>query len=77
MLRARVRRSTGTTGLRLSVTHGLGTTADALWWVGRNPRTPGTYLVQNTGANTIHLVNSLNSSATLDVFAWVWQGRLY
>jgi hypothetical protein len=77
MLRARVRRCTGTTGLQMSVTHGLGTTADVVWWVGRNRWQPGTYLVQNTGANTVHVVNSLNSNATLDVFCWVWQGRLY
>jgi len=77
MLRARIRRATGTTGLRMSVTHGLGTTADAVWWVGRNRRTPGTYLVASANPNIVHVVNSLNSTATLDVFVWVWQGRLY
>lgn len=79
MLRTRVRRRTAATGVVLTVTHGLGTTLDAWNIVNVSNRARGrTYVVPGTAlANTINVANSIASMVTVDVFCWVYQGRLY
>jgi len=80
MLRARnrVTCNPATTGVSLTVTHGLGTTVDACWLVACSDRGLGrTYLVNRTGANTVRVCNSVGTTVTVDVFSWVYQGRLY
>jgi hypothetical protein len=79
MLRIRVRRTTGSTGVDLTVTHGLGTTLD--WWAfvpvsGRAiaPNRPAAIM---PGANVITLEDSLATTVTLDVMCIAYQGRLY
>jgi hypothetical protein len=79
MLRTRVRRTTASTGVALTVTHGLGAVPD-IWIVeplsarplGRQYIVPGTVLT-----NTINVVCSINTTCTLDVFVISYQGRLY
>jgi len=79
MLRARTRRATASTGVTLTVTHGLGAVPD--FWsiaavsgrnVGRAYVVPATVLT-----NTIDVVNSVQTTVTLDVFTINYQGRLY
>jgi hypothetical protein len=79
MLRTRVQRRTDSTGVILTVTHGLGTTLDAWNLVDVSARGRGrTYHVNGAvTANTINIANSLNTNVTVDVFCWVYQGRLY
>ena len=79
MLRARTRRATASTGVTLTVTHGLGAVPD-FWSIaavsgvglGRTYVVPATPLT-----NTIDIVNSVESTVTLDVFTINYQGRLY
>jgi len=79
MLRARTQRTTGSTGVTLTVTHGMGAVPD-YWNVepvsdrsqGRAYIVPATYLT-----NTIDVVCSIESTCTLDVFTVTYQGRLY
>lgn len=79
MLRARTRRTTGSTGVTLTVTHGLGAVPD-LWAIepvsarplGRQYVVPGTVLT-----NIINVVCSIETTCTLDVFTINYQGRLY
>jgi hypothetical protein len=79
MLRTRVRRTTASTGVTLTVTHGLGAVPD-LWsieplsdrGVGRTYVVPATVLT-----NLINIVNSISTTVTVDVFCINWQGRLY
>ena len=79
MLRTRVRRTTGSTGVTLTVTHGLGAVPD-MWFIepcsdrslGRAYAVPGQVLT-----NTIDVVCSIESTCTLDVFVQNYQGRLY
>jgi len=80
MLRTRVRRTTASTGVALTITHGLGTTLDIWWWVPCSARARGgTYrpAAQVPGPQTITLVNNRQTTVTLDVFCIVYQGRLY
>jgi hypothetical protein len=82
MLRTRVQRThnPATTGVALTVTHGLGVTLD-MWWIvpisgrgqGRTYR-PAAIL---PGPQTITLTNSRETNVTVDVFCLVFQGRLY
>ena len=79
MLRTVVQRATGSTGVTLAVTHGLGAVPD-IWAIepvsdvsqGRTYVVPATVLT-----NTINIVNSIVSTATVDVFVINYQGRLY
>ena len=82
MLRTRLRRSlnNATTGVRLTVTHGLGAVPEAWWWVNRNNRGLGsTYLRAVDVPNATHmwLINSLGTHVTIDIFAIAYQARLY
>jgi len=80
MLRASVFRSTGSTGVTLSVTHALGAVPDAYWVSARNNHSWGTYFISVATAmltNTLHVCNSINSDASIDVFVLNYQGRLY
>jgi hypothetical protein len=80
MLRTRVRRAIGPTGVAVQITHGLGTTLDMWWWVACSARGRGaTYRPVATfpTATVITLVNSIQTNVTLDVFCLVFQGRLY
>jgi len=80
MLRTRVQRATdANTGVTLTVTHGLGAVPDHWNIEPINDRSFGrTYVVPATNlTNTIDIVNSLVSNATVDVFVWSYQGRLY
>lgn len=79
MLRTRVRRTTASTGVALTVTHGLGAVPDM--WIteplsaraaGRQYVVPATVLT-----NTINIVCSIQTTCTIDVFCINWQGRLY
>jgi hypothetical protein len=82
MLRARnrVTLNPATTGVDLTVTHGLGTTADMWWIVPCSTRAQGRTYVPAAAAltaNTITVCNSVQTNATVDVFTLVFQGRLY
>lgn len=78
MLRTRVQTRTASTGVTLSVSHGLGTTLDAWNIVELSNRGTGvTYQIGAAGANRICVVNSAQTTVTLEVFAFVYQGRLY
>lgn len=79
MLRTRVRRTTASTAVTLTVTHGLGAVPDQ--WiieplsdrgVGRTYVVPGTVLT-----NLINIVNSISTTVTVDVFCINYNGRLY
>jgi len=79
MLRTRVRRATASTGVTLTVTHSLGAVPD-IWSLepvsarslNRSRVVPGTVLT-----NLINIVNSIQTTCTMDVFVWNYQGRLY
>ena len=79
MLVRRIRRTTASTGVTLTVTHGLRDTPDA-WWIapcsdralGRTRVVPGSPLT-----NTINIVNSIATTATVDVFVMSLKGELY
>jgi hypothetical protein len=79
MLRTRVRRTTASTGVTLTVTHGLGAVPD-IWTLepvsarslNRTRVVPATVLT-----NLINIVNSIQTTCTMDVFVWNYQGRLY
>ena len=79
MLRTRVRRATGTTGATLTVTHALGAVPDFYKAVPCSARNVGrTYIPVGTVlTNIISIHNDLQTTVTVDVFCWVWQGRLY
>jgi len=78
MLRARTFRSTGTTGTRLTVTHALGAVPDAWFVAERNDHSYGCFFPNaNILTNTIDIINSLNSDASVDVVTINYQGRLY
>jgi len=80
MLRARVQRSTGSTGVALTVTHGLGAIPELWWWTNVSNRGLGTTYrpaaVMPT-TNHIFLVNSTQTSVTLDVFCIAQGGMVY
>ena len=81
MLRTRIRATTASTGVNLSVSHGLGTTLDAWNVVDCSARGLGRTFVAGgivgIGANRIVINNAVQTTVTVDVFAWVYQGRLY
>lgn len=78
MLRARTRRTTASSSVTLSVTHGLGAVPD-LWLIepcsdvsqGLAYVLPGT-----VATNDLHVTVPI-SIATLDIFTINYQGRLY
>lgn len=79
MLRTRVRRTTASTGVTLTVTHGLGAVPD-IWWIEPvSDRSQGrAYVVAATVlTNLINVVCSIQTTCTLDVFVQNYQGRLY
>jgi len=80
MLCSRVQRRTGSTGVVLTVTHGLGAIPDAWSWTHVSNRGVGrTYrpaaLMPTT--NHIFLVNSVDTLCTLDVFTMAQGGLVY
>ena len=79
MLRTRLRRSTGTTGLTMTVTHGLGVVPDFWAIQPLNLRGQGrTYVLPGTIAtNIMHIRNAIQSTVSVDVFVIGYQGRLY
>jgi len=79
MLRTRVQTRTGSTGVILSVSHGLGTTLEAWNIVELSARGLGrTYHVPGTAAaNRICVRNSIQTTVTVEVFCFAYQGRLY
>jgi len=78
MLRSHNVVCTGSTGVSLTVTHGLGVVPDRWFHASRNLRCRGTYyLAAAVLTNVLTVVNSLESTVSLDVFCWVYQGRLY
>jgi hypothetical protein len=86
MLHVRRRVSTANVNVDLSVSHGLGASADVIII---SPIAPGaigggangacgrTYLLPAWGAARCCVHNSIQSQLTMDVFAWLFQGRLY
>lgn len=80
MLRTRVRRRTGSSGVVLTVTHGLGTTLDFWAIVPRSNRALAPIMAVASGAptaNVIYVADTLATTVTLDVFCIAYQGRLY
>jgi hypothetical protein len=78
MLRTRVQTRTLITGVQLSVSHGLGTTLDAWNLVCLSNRGRGTLCtIGNPGPNRFTVISSLRSCVTFEMFAFVYQGRLY
>lgn len=79
MLRARNIVTTGSTGVALTVTHGLGQIPDA-WWVSENgARGVGSIQVPvaTVLTNTFTIRNSLQTTVTVNVFTIFYNGRLY
>ena len=79
MLRIRVQRCTGSTGVTLTVTHGLGVTLDfwALAPRNTNARAAGRPVGNYPNATHIWVADFLGSTNTLDVLCIAYQGRLY
>ena len=79
MLRIVVRRTTGSTGVALTVTHGLGTTLDFWAITPRNLRghTPGRPVANYPTANVIFVCDWMQTTVTMDVLCVAYQGRLY
>jgi len=79
MLRTRVRRCTASTGVTLTVTHGLGVVPD-FWAIQQlNLRGLGcTYVLPGSiGTTRMHIRNALQTTVSVDVFVIGYQGRLY
>jgi hypothetical protein len=79
MLFRRVRRTTAATGVALTVTHALNCVPD-FWNIHPvSDRSRGrTRVVINTAlTNTVTIVNSNASNATVDVFVMTFKGELY
>jgi len=79
MLRARNTVTTGSTGVTLTVTHGLGTTLD-FWAItprNTNARAPGRPAGNYPNGTYIWVCDFYGSTATLDVVSVAYQGRLY
>ena len=79
MLYRVVRRTTASTGVTLTVTHGMRCTPN--FWnihpvsdrsLGRTRVVPGTALT-----NLINIVNSAQTTCTVDVFVFAFRGELY
>jgi hypothetical protein len=79
MLWRRIRRTTASTGVNLTVTHSLRIPPD-VWWiepvsdrgVGRTYVRPGTALT-----NTINIACSISTTVTVDVFVVSLRNELY
>jgi len=79
MLRSHNAVCTGSTGVTLTVTHGLAQVPDMFWAVHRNGRGVGAgyFPAANVLTNTIDYINSLQSTVSVDIFCWFFDGRLY
>lgn len=79
MLRIVVTRTTGSTGVTLTVTHGLGTTLDFWAIAPRNLRAyaPGRPAANYPTANVIFVTDWMQTTVTMDVLCVAYQGRLY
>ena len=79
MLRTVVTRMNITTGLTLTVTHGLGVTLDFWAITPRNLRSrwPGRPVANYPTANVIFVTDFGNSRVTMNVLCVAYQGRLY
>ena len=79
MLRARTRATTASTGVTLSVSHGLGQVPDLWSLAPMSGRDLGRTIVigGSVGTNRICINNPLQTTVTIDVFTWVYTGRLY
>jgi hypothetical protein len=79
MLRTRVQRTTASTGVALTVTHGLGGTLDFWALVPVSTRGIGLYRPAATlpTNNVIYVADGLATTVTLDVMCIAYQGRLY
>jgi len=79
MLRTRIRACTGSTGVVLTILHGLAGTIDAWNIVELNVRGRSwTHSPPNTQTNQrICIANDIQTTVSVDVFCWAWQGRLY
>ena len=79
MLRRRLRRTTASTGVALTVTHGLGVIPSIYFYTPLSDRGVGrTYLPPaNILTNTLVVVNSVQTTVTLDIFVLSFKGELY
>jgi len=79
MLRSRNRVRTASTGVSLTVTHGLGVVPDLYLITPLSARNLGCTYVRAASVltNTIDICNSVQTTVTVDVFCWAYQGRLY
>jgi len=79
MLRARNLVCTGSTGVNLTVTHGLGQIPDAWWFVNNIARGAGTVhlIVGSVLTNILTIASSLQSTVSVNVFTIFYNGRLY
>jgi len=79
MLRRRIRRTTASTGVTLTVTHGLRCVPEFWNLEPVSDRSLGhTYVQVNTVlTNTITIVNSAQTTCTMDVFVMTFKGALY
>lgn len=80
MLRTRVQRRTASTGVALTVTHGLAGTLDFWALMPVSNRAIAPFMALATGAptnNVIYVGDGLATTVTLDVICIAYQGRLY
>ena len=79
MLRARNRGTTGSTGVALTLTHALGTIPDVVTFTPTSGLGQDrTYMAPGArSAAVVHVVNSIESTVTVDVTCLAYQGRLY
>jgi len=79
MLRSILRRTTASTGVTLSVTHALGTIPDVVTFTPTSGLGQDrTYMAPGArSAAVVHVVNSIESTVTVDVTCLAYQGRLY
>jgi len=79
VLRTTVQRTTASTGVELTVTHGLAQVPDYFFAVNvsargvRDPHFPPASVL----TNTVGVVNALQTTVTLNVSCVFWNGRLY
>ena len=79
MLFRRIRRTTASTGVTLTVTHALNVVPD-LWFPGDvTGRGIGrtTIMAATVLTNTLAIVNSAQTTVTVDVFVMAFKGELY
>jgi hypothetical protein len=79
MLRARTRRTTASTGVTLTVTHGMGQVPDFWSCAAVSNRGLGrtAFITGRQLTNTIDIVNSIQTTVTVDIFTVFYNGRLY